>query len=977
MGKGLPEVLKMQKIVYLFSMATFLAQYWMFEFIGRLHPMLVHFPIALLIVAACMEIVRMRKGNPALSEGITWLVYLGAASALISAGMGLLLEGSDAYSAAQIQTHKWTGLLTAGLALLAAVLLRNKPTNSLMPYRIVLFGSVICLTIAGHLGASLTHGDDYLTSVLPGNNNLPTDEESSALLAEFTSNSDGQALTLEQKDRLNLEVRAIFAHSCYKCHSSEKQKGELVLDDRKGVMKGGESGPVVIPGDAAGSELMRRLLLPRDEEESMPQKAKALTADQIELVRLWIDEGAHWADGAQQTFREAPLELTKPKVPPASKDLSHPIDRLVNVYFEKQGIEWQQAVDDRTFIRRVYLDAIGLLPTPEEITAFEGDNSPKKREALVRETLAQHDNYAQHWLSFWNDLLRNDYSGTGFITGGRKQVTGWLYEALESNKPYHEMVNELISPHSKESEGFITGIRWRGTVNASQTTEMQAAQNISQSLLGLNLKCASCHNSFVSNITLDEAYGFASIFADTAVAIARCDKPTGRIAKMAFLYPELGTIDSTLDRPGRLQQLADFITQPENGRLYRTIANRFWDRLMGRGIVAPVDEMDRLPWDQDLLDWLAADLIEHEYDLKHLLEQIMTSRTYQLPSVRFTEVNEVLAANYTFRGPLRRRLSAEQFADVLGQIVAPVYHGVAFDPSHATLEAEWIWTQEKSVDRNVLPPPEKRWFRHAFDLQKGKTIVAASMLTSVDHSYELFLNESAAAQGADWRTVQKTDITPFLKPGKNQLAIAAENDGELPNPAGILLHAEITFTDGTVQEVCSHDKWKASRTEPKSGWKQADFDDSEWEGVRRYGRYRNSYWGQLLTFRHQDSSLNVPFVRASLVKNDPFMKALGRPIREVVITKRSDQATLLQALELTNGVFFNETISRGAKKWIAQYGDRPDQLVEAVYQQAFGRKPEPKEQRTAIELLGSPVSESAMQDLLWAVVLLPEFQLIY
>src|SRR5690606_10988946 len=170
------------------------------------------------------------------------------------------------------------------------------------------------------------------------------------------------------------------------------------------------------------------------------------------------------------------------------------------------SIPWPGLVDDKTFIRRVYLDVTGLIPTPGEISAFVEDNDPCKREKLVDQLLHRDDDYAQHWLTFWNDLRRNDYSGTGYITGGRFDITRWLYNSLYDNKPYNWFVKELISA-SKESAGFVKGIKWRGTINSSQSTEMQAAQNVAQVFLGLNLKCASCHDSFISDWKLEDAYG--------------------------------------------------------------------------------------------------------------------------------------------------------------------------------------------------------------------------------------------------------------------------------------------------------------------------------------------------------------------------------------------------------------------------------------------------------------------------------------
>ena len=155
--------------------------------------------------------------------------------------------------------------------------------------------------------------------------------------------------------------------------------------------------------------------------------------------------------------------------------------------------------------------------------------------------------YAEHWLTFWNDLLRNDYAGTGYIDEGRRQITGWLYRSLLENKPYDQFVRELISP-TPESEGFIKGIKWRGRINSSQTPEVQFAQNVSQVMLGINLKCASCHDSFIDGWKLADAYGMAAIVSEQPLEIHRCDKPTGETAQAGFLFPELGTIDPALSR---------------------------------------------------------------------------------------------------------------------------------------------------------------------------------------------------------------------------------------------------------------------------------------------------------------------------------------------------------------------------------------------------------------------------------------------
>ena len=197
------------------------------------------------------------------------------------------------------------------------------------------------------------------------------------------------------------------------------------------------------------------------------------------------------------------------------------------------------------------------------------------------------------------------------------------------------------------TEGFTKGIVWRGVVNASQTPEMQAAQNISQVFMGVNLKCASCHDSFINEWQLADAYGLASIYAERPLEMVECDRPTGKTAAMKFLYADLGSIDPAAPRGVRLEQLMHALVGPTNGRLARTIVNRLWARFMGRGLVEPVDDMEQAAWHPDLLDWLAEDLVAHGYDLKRTMAVILTSRAYQRVAVNPPAADEP----YVFRGP--------------------------------------------------------------------------------------------------------------------------------------------------------------------------------------------------------------------------------------------------------------------------------------------------------------------------------------
>jgi len=791
---------------------NFLSDFWPFQLFGRLHPMMVHFPIALILVAAVMELFTLNNFRHSFRSGIRVLVILGAISAIASAGMGWLLAENEEISGSMLDFHRIIGLSSAGLSVLLLVLLHKSELNPgpslVKTFRFFLFLTGVGIGVAGHLGAALTHGEDYLTEVLPSNSEQEIPESLTVDLATFTSE-----LSPEKEIQLVTNVRSILAHNCYKCHSGSKIEAELRLDEKEFVFAGGENGEVIIPGNADESELIRRISLSKNHKDVMPSKGKLLSQKEIQLMRLWVEKGAPWPDGvAQQSiYRVAALAPRKPDLPPTKAGLENPIDRWVDEYFQQNQLSWSQPIDDRTFLRRVNLDIIGLLPSPEELAAFEQDQNPDKREIRIQQLLDRKDDFAQHWLTFWNDALRNDYTGTGYITRGRFAITDWLYTSIRDNKPYDLFVKELLNPNEK-SKGFIEGIRWRGTVNASQRTEMQAAQNVGQVLLGLNLKCASCHDSFISDWKLEEAYAFANIFADSTLEVSRCEQPTGKLAKTEILWEELGEIDSLATKAEKLRQLADQLVQPANGRLYRTVVNRIWKQLMGRGIVEPVDEMDNQPWSQDLLDWLAVDFVENGYDLKRLVFQIASSKIYQSQSIPLASPDLLLAADFKFEGMIRRRLTAEQFSDAVSEISAPLFDSV-----------------------------------------------------------------------------------------------------------------EVKF--------------------------------------RPY---------QLIP----EAKSNMSFARASLVANNDFLKSLGRPNREIVSTSRDSQASLLQALELSNGERLNKTLEKGAENWIATIPET-DPLTRELYAKALLRKPTEKELTFAKKVFGEKPDQAEVQDFLWALFLLPEFQMIY
>ncbi|HUQ71009.1 MAG TPA: DUF1549 domain-containing protein, partial [Planctomycetaceae bacterium] len=614
------------------------------------------------------------------------------------------------------------------------------------------------------------------------------------------------------------DVVPILKQHCAECHAGRQKKGGLSLNTRETLLSGGESGPAAVAGKSADSEFIQRITS-SDESLRMPPEGPRMPAEKIAMLSQWVAEGLRWEDGFTFGPRnyEPPLKPRRPELPAARNGRIHPVDRIVDAALATSETPIPPMLDDAAFARRSSLDLIGLLPTPDELQAFLDDNRPDKRTRWVQQLLNRDVDYAEHWLTFWNDLLRNDYSGTGFITGGRKQISKWLYHALVTNKPYDQFARELIAPPNDESAGFADGIKWRGDVSAGQTVEIQFAQSVGQTFLGINLKCASCHDSFIDRWTLAESYGLAAIYSTRPLEIHRCDKPIGETAQAGWLFPELGKADAAAPQPERLKQLAALMTHPENGRFTRTLVNRLWHRLMGRGIVHPTDAMQTEPWSADLLDDLAVRFADEAYDLKKMLTHIATSHAYQSRAERITRDTD--AKRYVYAGPRAKRMTAEQFLDAVWQLTdaapvridAPVIRG-RHDPRAAAatkLTGQWIWSQADSANAAA---GETVVFRHRFDVAAAPKQAIAAI--SCDNSYTLFVNGQKVQSGEAWDPVDAVVLTPRLKIGQNELLIVAKNGGNSPNPAGLVFEAHLIDADGKTQSVATSDAWQWTRTQP-------------------------------------------------------------------------------------------------------------------------------------------------------------------
>lgn len=260
-------------------------------FLGRFHPLLVHLPISFLLLGFLLELVSRIKRYADLRPAVSFVLFLGALSAVFAVFAGLLLSISGDYGGDDLWWHKWLGIGVAVTAV-AAYWLKKRSTateevNMRRAYAGVLTLMTGLLVVASHFGGSLTHGSDYLTSYMP---------EPFRSIAGIPPREEAKPIVLENVDAAQVYsdiIHPILDARCISCHNEDKKKGDLLLTSQQNILAGGESGEVFIAGNAEDSELYRRLLLPSDHDDRMPPSGrKPLSSEHISLIGWWISEGA-------------------------------------------------------------------------------------------------------------------------------------------------------------------------------------------------------------------------------------------------------------------------------------------------------------------------------------------------------------------------------------------------------------------------------------------------------------------------------------------------------------------------------------------------------------------------------------------------------------------------------------------------------------------------------------------------------------
>ena len=581
------------------------------------------------------------------------------------------------------------------------------------------------------------------------------------------------------------KVRPILLDRCDECHGADGENDAgLYLTSRAALLKGGRSGPAILPGNPQKSLLVHAIN--HDVLVQMPPKSK-LPQSEIKILTAWVKMGAPWpAKYAQKTpLQKAKIgrrisikdrsfwsfrPVQRPALPAVKNStwVQSPVDRFVLAKLERSGLSVAPTADRVTLLRRMTLDLWGLPPTPRQVKRFLADKSPNAIASLVDRLLAA-PQYGERWGRHWLDVVR--YADSNGMDDNMTYVDAWRYRnyvirSMNADKSYARFVQEQIAGDLMQADAdqprydplIATGFLMIGPKMLAEDDPVKQQMDIvddqidtiGRSILGLTLGCARCHDHKFDPIPTVDYYGLAGIFKSTRVMLTyrvdskwnsralgdaklesrlehlegeldRLDKAVvlgnfiGREQERSKLAAELSKVKAEYARlpkamaaqdgsisdlqvfvrgnhltrgarvarhfpqvlggkekaaigrrsSGRLE-LAKWLTRPSHPLTSRVIVNRIWQGHFGLGIVRSPDNFGRLgqrPDNQPLLDWLAAELVEYDWSLKHLHRLILLSSAYQMSTHLNAKGLKQDPENRLLWRMNRRRLDAETIRD--------------------------------------------------------------------------------------------------------------------------------------------------------------------------------------------------------------------------------------------------------------------------------------------------------------------------
>ncbi|MEW4490464.1 PSD1 and planctomycete cytochrome C domain-containing protein [Thalassoglobus sp. JC818] len=572
------------------------------------------------------------------------------------------------------------------------------------------------------------------------------------------------------------KIRPVLIEHCYRCHSQEysEAKGGLTVDTRDGIRRGGDSGPAVVPGKIDESLLVEAI---KYESFEMPPKSK-LPPETIAHFEKWIKMGApdprdekvdpiiarkaaeiDWEEARQHWSFQPPQQTTIPE------EAENRIDYFVDKRLAEEGLQPNGPADDKTLLRRLYFDLIGLPPTIEETQEFFELSKVDRHQALrtTVNKLLNSPRFGEHWATLWLDISRYA-EDQAHIVGNNKALffpnayryRDWVIQAFNLDLPYDQFVKlqlaaDLLTPEDVSDDvalGFIgLGPKYyrRSSPEVMADEWEDRVDVVSRGLLGLTVACARCHDHKFDPIPTEDYYSLAGVFASTEMwnrpideaaevkkdghaedpeqalhiirdkdvhdlnVLIRGDINTkGEIVPRRFLQVlSEGTPQPYAQGSGRLE-LAEQIASPDNPLTARVIVNRIWAAYFGAPLVSTPSNFGHLgtsPSHPQLLDDLAVRFMENGWSLKWLHNEIVSSNAYQRSSD--LNDNEMAAdeANINLWRMNRRRMTVEQWRDAVlsatGQLESSI-GGPSMEPDSLEELRRTVYSVRSRFELNPL-----------------------------------------------------------------------------------------------------------------------------------------------------------------------------------------------------------------------------------------------------------------------------------
>jgi uncharacterized membrane protein len=505
-------------------------RYW--ELFGKLHVIIVHFPVALLIVAAGLESLQLLRRQPRSSTARTCL-YLGTLGAIAAVAMGWVDARFATFAGEQAKIlfwHRWLGVTVAALAGVVSLiaLLPVTAQRHLTFYRVGLICSALFVGIAGHYGGSLVHGSDFLT--------LAPVETSSGLttVADTGPKIEADKIIFPADGKIDFtrHVQPILVQDCIQCHGPGAKRGGLRLDAKALAFTGGNSGPAIIAREPDKSPLLRRVM-GLDQKARMPMDHPPLSDVQNKILRAWIEQGADWPDhGAAPVADQkhwayvAPVRREAPQVSDPTGWARNPIDSFVLARLNAEGLHPSPEADRAVLMRRVCLDLTGIPPTTEEADAYLADTSPDAYDKLVDRLLAS-PHYGERWARPWLDLARYADSN-GYEKDTLRSIwpyRDWVINALNADMPFDQFTIQQLAgdllPNATLDQKIATGFQRNTMINQEDGVDSEEyryyavvdrVNTTASTWLATTLNCCQCHDHKYDPFSQKEYYQFLAFY---------------------------------------------------------------------------------------------------------------------------------------------------------------------------------------------------------------------------------------------------------------------------------------------------------------------------------------------------------------------------------------------------------------------------------------------------------------------------------